>query len=257
MTLYYPKLSIITVVYNAVTDIEVTIRSVLSKKTSAIEYIVIDGKSVDGTVDIIKKYHNKINFWLSESDCGIYEAMNKGIERSSGKWLLFLNAGDIFSKDLDISRLSFNWPSGKEFVMFPYKIIGKNSITVPKMHHFFGMPTSHQAMFTSKSIFKQQKFNQNLKVAADFELYLKRLALNKGCIYFEKIILTEVKLHGYSFHNIELLRQEYQKIIWQNLGLIKAILFFFWCRPIFFNFFKKLIPTFIFLKLKSIIALSK
>ena len=88
--------SIITVVLNKANFTEETIKSVI-KQSDDIEYIIIDGGSTDGTLDIIKKYENSVNLWISEKDHGIYDAMNKGIKYSSGKYIGIINSGDLYS----------------------------------------------------------------------------------------------------------------------------------------------------------------
>ncbi len=94
MTNDQPKISIITVVFNAVRFLEGTIQSVLSQSYPNIEYIVIDGASTDGTVEMIKKYQDRISCWVSEADEGLYDAMNKGLKLANGDYVWFLNAGD-------------------------------------------------------------------------------------------------------------------------------------------------------------------
>ena len=91
--------------YNAVTTIETTILSVINKNYSNIEYIVIDGGSIDGTVDIIKKYADKITDWVSEPDKGIYDAMNIGIIVATGEWINFMNTGDTFYNENVFSEI--------------------------------------------------------------------------------------------------------------------------------------------------------
>ncbi|MEA1893278.1 MAG: glycosyltransferase [Campylobacterota bacterium] len=91
-----PLISIVTVVFNGEKHLEQTIQSVVNQTYKNIEYIIIDGGSTDGTVDIIKKYEDKISYWVSEKDSGIYDAMNKGIDVANGEWINFMNAGDIF-----------------------------------------------------------------------------------------------------------------------------------------------------------------
>lgn len=90
------KISVITVVYNDVKHIESTIKSYLSQTWANKEYIVIDGGSNDGTAEIIKQYSDKIAYWCSEKDEGIYDAMNKGISHATGDWINFLNCGDFY-----------------------------------------------------------------------------------------------------------------------------------------------------------------
>lgn len=95
------KITVITVVYNGIDYIEDTILSVINQDYSNIEYIIIDGKSDDGTMDIVEKYATKISYWVSESDNGIYDAMNKGIKVATGDWIIFMNCGDyFFSSDI-------------------------------------------------------------------------------------------------------------------------------------------------------------
>ncbi|HEX3386494.1 MAG TPA: glycosyltransferase, partial [Mucilaginibacter sp.] len=89
-----PKVSIVTVVFNAADSLELTILSVINQSYPNTEFIIIDGGSTDGTVDLIKKYDKKINYWISEKDSGIYDAMNKALDVVSGDWVYFLGAGD-------------------------------------------------------------------------------------------------------------------------------------------------------------------
>ena len=102
----YPLISVITVSYNAVLTIEQTILSVINQTYLNIEYIIIDGGSTDGTVNVIKKYADKIAYWVSESDKGIYDAMNKGIAYSHGEYCNFINAGDKFCSSSILKHVS-------------------------------------------------------------------------------------------------------------------------------------------------------
>ena len=91
-----PLITVITVVYNGEAYLEKTILSVINQTYESVEYIIIDGGSTDGTIDIIKKYKSKINYWINEAYNGIYDAMNKGIKLATGDWINFMNAGDLF-----------------------------------------------------------------------------------------------------------------------------------------------------------------
>ena len=93
------KITVITVCHNAAKTLEKTIKSVLNQTYPNIEYIIIDGGSTDDTVDIIKRYADRLAYWISEPDKGIYDAMNKGIEVATGEWINFMNAGDTFYEE--------------------------------------------------------------------------------------------------------------------------------------------------------------
>lgn len=103
------KISVITVCYNAVATIEGTIQSVINQSYDNIEYIVIDGASTDGTVDVIKRYIDHIDYYVSEPDGGIYDAMNKGVKVATGDWINILNSGDFYAdKDSLANSLVFD-----------------------------------------------------------------------------------------------------------------------------------------------------
>jgi glycosyltransferase involved in cell wall biosynthesis len=104
------KITIITVVFNDKLNIERTIKNVLEQDYKEIEYIVIDGGSTDGTLEILKKYSGEIDVLISEKDRGIYDAMNKGIRLSTGNWICFMNSGDIFNSksSISINEIKFN-----------------------------------------------------------------------------------------------------------------------------------------------------
>ena len=93
------KISVVTVCYNSVNTIEETMLSVLNQTYPDIEYIIIDGGSTDGTVDIIRKYAARLGYWISEPDKGIYDAMNKGIAAATGDYINFMNSGDMFASN--------------------------------------------------------------------------------------------------------------------------------------------------------------
>jgi len=190
-----PLVTIITVVYNAASLLEKTIQSVLEQTYPNIEYIVIDGNSTDGTINIIKKYEDRINFWLSEKDEGIYDAMNKGIELAKGDWINFMNAGDKFYTNTVIKDVfsSVDFDKGDiiygdyRYIYSPEFSIIVNPKPIKKLWKY--MSLCHQTVFMRTSILKQYKFSLN-NIAADHELLYRCYIEKYRFIYSEGIIAS-------------------------------------------------------------------
>lgn len=159
-----PLITIITVAYNAVKDIENTILSVLNQTYPNIEYIIIDGGSTDGTLDIIKKYEDKISYWVSEADKGIYDAMNKGALKATGEWLNFMNAGDTFYDQQVLEKVfkDNDWSDadviyGDINIEYPKKKKVKKTITFKKNRTTNGLLPSRKFCknYVTKTMFIQ------------------------------------------------------------------------------------------------------
>ena len=173
-------ISIITVCYNAVNDIEETIQSVINQTYENIEYIIVDGGSKDGTVDIIRKYENYIAKWVSEPDKGIYDAMNKAIKMASGKWLNFMNAGDHFVNSVVIAEIS-DWFNSDSDVLYgdtilelerSHLIIIKANTEALANPRSMAMGYYHQSSFVKTELAKLYPFDLSFKLAADFNMML-------------------------------------------------------------------------------------
>lgn len=170
------KITIITVVYNGIDVIEETILSVLNQTYSEVEYIIIDGGSTDGTIDIIKKYEDRISYWKSEPDKGIYDAMNKGIFVSSGEWLNFMNAGDTFYNNSIIEDVSTTLITSKADVIFGDVQFIFSWGNIHKKGKYLNdqteeMPFCHQSTFAKTTLLKEKKFDTKYKICADFNLF--------------------------------------------------------------------------------------
>lgn len=169
-----PLISIITVCLNDGKYLEETIKNVINQTYSNIEYIIIDGGSTDNTIDIIKKYESKIDHWLSESDKGIYDAMNKGISIAKGKWINFMNAGDTFYQADTIEKVFVKKYDRVDFIYGDCEIIYNSEFSrVQKAGEikdlWKGMVFSHQSLFTNSDVFKKYQFNVDNRIGADFE----------------------------------------------------------------------------------------
>lgn len=172
----YPKISIITVVFNSVNLIEKTILSIINQNYDHFEYVIIDGGSTDGTLEIIRKYEHFIDYWLSEKDKGIYDAMNKGVLKVNGDFILFLNSGDELVPNLDMSKILEILSKAEKSIVYGNCILDNNGERKlkkysKKLNFDFGLPFNHQSCFTPKKILENQSFQTNFKILGDLELY--------------------------------------------------------------------------------------
>ncbi len=168
--------TIITICYNNAHFIERTIQSVLSQDFKDFEYIIIDGGSTDGTKEIIQKYADMINFWCSEPDKGIYDAMNKGIIHANGEWINFMNSGDYFSSNTILSEVGLPEISDKAKVVYGdvQMVYSDRSIlrrAYPLRTMNYRMPFCHQATFVRREILKQYMFDLRYRIGADYKLF--------------------------------------------------------------------------------------
>lgn len=173
-----PLISIVTVSYNTVSTIERTILSVINQSYPNIEYIIIDGGSTDGTVDVIKKYADRIAYWISEPDGGIYDAMNKGIEYANGEYINFMNAGDCFVDNIVVNKIFSKIISNNIGVIFGEWYLKYNNKyrlkqTSPfykNKNKFKEMGFSHQSVFVKTILAKKYPFDLNYKLCADYNM---------------------------------------------------------------------------------------
>lgn len=176
-----PKLSVITIVYNNVRDIERTLLSVLHQTYQNIEYIVIDGASTDGTVDIINLHADKLAKFISAQDQGIYDAMNKGLALATGDYVLFMNSGDEIYAPETVTDVFAAAPSGDiyygETEMYDqnWKSLGQRRHRAPEhfdWHSFkFGMNVSHQAIYIKRSL--TVPYDLQYKYSSDIDWIIK------------------------------------------------------------------------------------
>lgn len=176
-----PKLSVITIVYNNVAAIERTMLSVLNQTYKNMEYILIDGASTDGTIDVINLYKDRLAQFISAPDKGIYDAMNKGLALATGDYVLFMNSGDEIYSPETVAAVFASAISGDiyygETEMFDenWKSLGQRRHRAPEhfdWHSFkFGMNISHQAIYIKRSL--TQPFDLKYKYSSDIDWILK------------------------------------------------------------------------------------
>ncbi len=195
------KLTIVTIVLNDRNNIEKTLLSVLSKNID-LQYIVIDGGSTDGTVEIIKGYQDRINLFISEKDSSIYNAMNKAIELVNGEWVCFMNSGDIFYNSNVLKNILPSLENNVDIVYGDQEVRYLSKSKILKADKAIediwkGMIFSHQSCFVKKEIIKQFKFNELNKITADYELFYSLYKLNKRFKYIP-IVVASVNAGGIS-----------------------------------------------------------
>lgn len=170
----YIKYTVVTVCYNAIETIEDTIRSVVEQTYEDIEYIIIDGGSTDGTCDIIKKYADRLTYWISESDNGIYDAMNKGIDVATGDYIIFMNSGDSFADKKVIEHISRHIEGNPTIIYGDwFERLNDSSvkkIPMPLSHLNKGMAFPHQAAFIKAEYHKCHPYNLRYRIAGDFDV---------------------------------------------------------------------------------------
>ena len=171
-------ISIITVVRNDVSHISSTIESVLSQTYSAIEFIVIDGASTDGTKEVIEKYADCMNYWKSEPDKGVYDAMNKGIALSTGDFVYFLNSGDTLLSSTTLADMHLEQVEDKNTIVYG-NVLAKywDGEYVEKPMPFFdtcmkfkGIGINHQTMFFPGDVIRHFKYDLRFRIAADYDM---------------------------------------------------------------------------------------
>ena len=162
------KFSIITINYNNKEGLRKTIESVVGQSFRDFEYIIIDGGSTDGSIEVIKEYAGKVDYWVSEPDKGIYHAMNKGVLQAHGEYLNFMNSGDEFYNNGVLQEVAPSLDS---------------DIVVVKIVHgteVWGFHVLHQASFFRKELFDENRYDESYKIVSDWKFYIQTLIFNNA-----------------------------------------------------------------------------
>ncbi|ASU35127.1 glycosyltransferase family 2 protein [Mucilaginibacter xinganensis] len=233
------SISIITVCYNSEATIERTIKSVLLQDYTPIEYIIIDGNSKDGTLEIIKKYRKNITKVISEPDKGIYDAMNKGIELASGEIIGILNSDDIYTSDTIISEIVGQFVKRDIQLLYGNITFFKNNpnkairtwVTKPYYEGFFehGEVAPHPSLFVKKEVYnKIGTYQSDFKITSDYEFMLRALRINNYKSYHFNKFIVNMQMGGESTKSIKNIMQGNKEITisWKINGISPPI--YFW-----------------------------
>ncbi|KZL89727.1 glycosyltransferase family 2 protein [Clostridium magnum] len=247
------RISIITVCYKAKKELEITINSILKQDYNNIEFVIVDGNSQDGTLQVVNEYQQQLQqkgikvLFSSESDKGIYDAMNKGMQRSSGEWCIYMNAGDVFYQDDALTSLSQYCTNDRDIIygdvihcyhnkMNIYKAKDDTELTFKK-----GMEFCHQSTLIRTSLLRKRGYDINYKIAGDYDFFVNAYK-HSSKFYHVDCIVSVFQKDGISSTNAGLVKLENAQVQYKY-ELIKRNQYY---RKIFkakvFIFIRSLIP---------------
>lgn len=208
------KLSIITVNYNDVDGLERTIKSVISQTFHDYEFIVIDGGSTDGSVDVIKKYESHIDYWVSETDGGIYPGMNKGLRQAKGDYLNFMNGGDCYHSD-DVLEQIFSLDTDADIITGVHtengvRNVGKGGVTMLDLYKW---AIDHQASFIRREVALRHPYDEKYQIVSDWKFFIEALIFDNCSFYYTDTVVVDVDMKGISNTNFELDKQERDAVL--------------------------------------------
>ena len=209
------RFSILTINFNNKDGLSRTIKSVTSQFFKDFEYIIIDGGSTDGSVDVIKENSKDINYWVSEKDKGVYNAMNKGIAQAKGDYLIFMNSGDCFHAPDVLSSVA----DYQEDIICG-KVL-KGDATIPSGHY---KPTislvdlmrgslPHQAMFIKRELMLKHPYDENYKILSDWKFCIEALVFDNCSFRNIDVIVADYDTSGISTNSNGLLPKEREIIL--------------------------------------------
>ncbi len=196
---YNPLISVVTVTYNAGKTLENTIKNIINQNYKNYEYIIIDGKSEDNTLDIIDKYKNKINFFISEHDNGIYDAMNKALKYANGDFIIFIGCDDTFASKTTLTDfVNIIKNKDKDLCYYGNVILEKEKKIYDGEFNKYKITNKnicHQAIFYSKKVYKNCKYDISYKIRADHKYNIVNF---KKLKYINLIVANFNNITGFS-----------------------------------------------------------
>lgn len=232
------KLSVITVTYNAEHTLERTLKSVREQTYPAIEHIIVDGNSNDGTVALIHRYENERLKWISEPDKGLYDAMNKGIKMATGDYLCFLNAGDTFYDTDTVQKIfaSIDENHSPDILYGETAIVDDNgrflhmrrlqapkNLTWKSFKH--GMVVCHQAFIVKRELV--EPYDLSYRFSSDFDWCIRMMKKAKN-IYNTDLILVDYLNAGMTTANRKASLRERYRIMEKHYGKVSTFLYHIW-----------------------------
>ena len=223
-----PVVTVVTVVLNDAAGLQKTIASVTSQTYDTIELIIIDGSSSDATLEVIRGCEDRIDFWISEPDRGIYDAMNKGIDLAAGAWINFLNCGDCFYRADTVETVFRSSCADADFIYGDTFFLSGDFHGVVKAWDFSQlwktMIFTHQSLFTRAEILKNRKFDTSFRICADFDIIFSSYMQGRTFHYADTVIAMFDP--GYSDINRALMAIEKWRVVRRFRSDVRFHLFY-------------------------------
>lgn len=205
------RYTIITINFNNRSGLKRTIESVLQQTNRDFEYIIIDGGSTDGSLEVIKSYEDRLAYWVSEPDKGVYNAMNKGILQANGEYLNFMNSGDYFYANTvleEVCRYQGDFLVGDVFRLDSMEIVrySKN----PSFRTLCVYGFNHQAMFINRTLFASELYDEELRILSDWKFVLKQVLIHNATYVPMELVVANFEAAGLSANGMELIRERNQ-----------------------------------------------
>jgi len=191
-----PLVSIVTVVCNGAAHIEQAIASVLGQSYRNVEYLVVDGGSTDGTLEIIRRYSDRIDYWISEADSGIYAAMNKGVQLARGELIGLLNADDFYETDALEQLVACCQDNPLPAIYYGDNLVLHDDLQLTYRRHatlryWLGMSICHQAMFVHREVYRALcGYREDLRFAADYDFLLRAAAVRIPMVHVPAFLVN-------------------------------------------------------------------
>lgn len=222
------KISIITVNYNNKIGLEKTIKSVVNQTQKNFEFIIIDGNSDDGSKDLLEFYNDKIDYWVSEKDTGVYNAMNKGIRVAKNDFVIFMNSGDVFHQNTVVEAVSpffndqYDIYYGDNYKIKPNS---KRKKTYPEklsFAFFYSSCINHQSTFIRRQLFCDYfMYNEDLKIVSDWEFFIYVLCIENRPYKYLKMTICDYDFTGISTKQSDIVNQEKEIVLHKHFPLFK------------------------------------
>ncbi|HMT72912.1 MAG TPA: glycosyltransferase family 2 protein [Chitinophagaceae bacterium] len=220
------KLSIVTINYNNAEGLQKTIESVVKQSFKAFEYIIIDGGSSDGSNELLNKHNDSISYWVSEPDKGIYNAMNKGIKKAQGEYLLFLNSGDYLFDNNTIENV-LPLLKGEDIIAGQLVHFNEerewynNPPDTPAFDFFTISSLPHPATFIKRELFeKYGYYSEQLKICSDWKFFMDVLVIHKRSYKKVDFFISMFNEDGISSdpNNLKKIKEERRQVIVKDYG---------------------------------------